>query len=252
MFVDIHNHIIPGVDDGAQSEEMTLSMLKIASEEGISNIIATPHYIPGYNEYNNELLMNRFHLVQQLIKDHNLDIKLYLGNELFIDIDAVNVLKDGSCKTLGDSQYVLIELPNRWNSDIIENILYELELKGYKIILAHIERYEYFRKNPKILKEFILRGFYTQVNASSVTSSDRKIKKRVSKLIKKGYVHFISSDAHTHRRRSPRMKDAYEHVYKLIGDKAKELFYLNGQKVINNEAIEVVEPLEYRTRFFLT
>jgi len=242
MFVDIHSHILPNIDDGSNSEATTLKMLRTAEGEGIVAIIATPHFIPGYNSYDEEQLQCKFELVNSIIKSNNINISFYLGSELFIDIDAIKCLANTTCHTLADSDYVLVELPIRWNSTVIENLLYNIGLQGYKIILAHIERYDYLMDNPSLLRDLIMRGVYTQVNASTVLTKDKKIRNNIAKLLKNNYVHFIATDCHSNGRRKPLMKEAYGTVQDMIGSKADELFYLNGRRVIANEYIEIGEP----------
>ena len=251
MFVDIHSHIIPNVDDGADSRDTTLAMLQTAAKEGISSIIATPHYISGYNRYDAQLLEQQFELTKEIIRTNNLDISLYLGNELLLDIDALPSLEQKTCQTLAGSRYVLVELPRRWNVHAVENLLYNIEINGYQIILAHIERYEMFRDKASLLQGFIERGYYTQINTSSITTDDRRTKKYTDQLLRHNYVHFVATDCHTNGRRRPHMRRAYELVSKIIGDKADQLFNANAQKVIKNEAIEVEEPLQIK-RFFLS
>ena len=244
MFIDIHNHVIPYVDDGSKNEECTLEMLKKAEAEGISQIIATPHFIPGYNNYNNDNLLANYNLTKEIIYKNNINIKLHLGNELFIDIDSLPCLANKSCKTLAGSDYVLIEFSNRWNNDIISNLLYNIELKGYKIIMAHIERYDYFKEYPEVLKKYLQKGYYAHVNTSSIGSKNRTKRKYVDKLIKNNYVHFVATDAHSFRGSRLNMQQAYNYVKSLIGERSNELFFSNGLKVIENKEIEIYELKE--------
>lgn len=251
MFVDIHNHILPGIDDGANNEEITLVMLKKAASEGISSIIATPHYITDYNTYQKAELDLAYKKTCDLIEAQGLGLSLYLGNELFIDSASSAELRDCRCLTLAGSRYALVELPNRWNQSIMDELLYAIELNGFSIVLAHIERYDYFNGNPDLIKAYIQRGCLCQINASSVTSSDHKVRKYCEKLVKKGYVHFIATDAHNTTRRSPSMKEAYRIVKKWIGNDADLLFSTNGQKILKDEAIVVKEPKAMKKRFLI-
>jgi len=243
MFIDIHNHILPYIDDGARDIACALDMLKIAEAQGIKEIIATPHYIQGVTNYNSQDIYQSYHQVAELIAKNNLDIKIHVGNEIFLDIDSIKNLADKKCLTLANSDYILIELSNRWNNTVIDNILYELKIKGYKVVLAHIERYDYFIEHPNILRSYIIEeGVYCQVNADSITCKDRKKRKYIKKLIERNYVHFVATDAHSCNRRGPYLKEAYSIVESYIGNKAGEIFILNGKKVIENKNIEVDMP----------
>lgn len=250
MFVDIHNHLLPGIDDGAKSEEISLNMLKIAVSEGISSIIATPHYITDYNAYKKEDYDKAYQRICDLIQVHGLDLSLYQGNELFIDSASSKELKASRCLTLAGSRYVLVELPNRLNKAITDELLYGIEYNGFSIVLAHIERYDYFKENPNFITEYIKRGYYTQINTSSITSSDKTMRKYCKKLVKNDFVHFIATDAHNTTRRSPSMQAAYGIVKKWIGSDAEMLFSINGQKVLRNEEIIIKEPKTIKSRFF--
>ncbi|MFP4456643.1 MAG: tyrosine-protein phosphatase [Clostridia bacterium] len=244
MFIDIHSHILPGLDDGSKNLQMTEAMLSQASKEGIKEIIATPHFISKANTYTKEELKNTYTQVVSLIEKNELDLKLHLGNELFFDIDAIRVLESGECLPLASSSYVLIEFPFKWRVDIVESILYNLELSGYKIILAHIERYENF-DNPKILASFIEKGCLAQINSSILFDKNKSRVNYMLNLIENNYIHFIASDCHSDRHRSPKLKDAYKKVNNLIGERANDLFYNNAKAIIENKKIEISEPKRF-------
>lgn len=237
MFIDIHNHILPYLDDGAKDEMRTLEMLKIAADENIKEIIATPHYIRGVTNYAPESYQESYTKVQEMIEKNNLDIQLYSGNEIFIDINTIKDLKEEKCLALANSNYILIELSNRWNPSVVDRILYELKIKGYRIILAHIERYDYFIDHPELLKQFISEGIYCQINANSIICQDRRMRRYTRTLLEKQLIHFVATDAHDDRIRAPKIKEAYAAVAALIGEKAQELFYANGKKLILNKEI---------------
>lgn len=250
MFIDMHSHILPGIDDGSKDFEMTKNMLHQAREEGISEIIATPHYIPGFNKYTMSDLLRVYNEVNNFIDENKMGIKLHLGNELFFDIDALDSLRSGDCFTLANSDYVLIEFSSRWNKDVIDNVLYNIQLAGYKLILAHVERYDIFH-NPEILAEYISKGCLVQVNASSLLDRSRSTIKYLYNLIDNNYVHFISSDCHSDGRRGPKLKKAYEKTKKAVGLKANDLFYNNAKKIIEGKNITVTEPsLLRKTRWW--
>lgn len=250
MFVDIHSHILPNIDDGSKDVVMTIDMLKIAVQEGITSIIATPHFISGYNKYDKESLHKAYEGVKQVIIENNIPIDIYLGNEVYVDNDIVNHLVNGEAKTLGNTRYVLLELSNTWNDEIMEQIFYELELNNFNIILAHVERYDAFTNNLDLLRKYIDRGCLTQMNASTIVSKDRKTRKQATKLLKDGYIHFVSTDTHSNRRRKPAMREAYDFTKKLIGDKADDLFINNGVKLLNNEIIEATSPIRNKNKLF--
>jgi len=135
MFIDIHTHILPEIDDGSKDMKMTENMLRQAENENISEIIATPHFLYRSNLYDKAQLIEAYNNVNNLITDLGINIKLHLGNELFFDIDSKMVIEEKECLTLADSKYVLIEFSPRWRKDIVQNLLYNIELMGYRIIV---------------------------------------------------------------------------------------------------------------------
>jgi protein-tyrosine phosphatase len=241
MFIDIHTHILPFVDDGSDSINTTLEMLKIAENEGISEIIATPHFIPNYNSYDGDKLDEVFRRIKEAIIESNININLYLGNEIFLDGHILDNLKSGQCKSLASSRYILLELPLRWKDSVLENIVYNLQLAGYLVVFAHIERYEKFL-DIKVLEKFIDKGCLMQVNSSSLYKRSKSYTKNLHRLIEHDFVHIISSDCHNADSRKPRMKKAYEITRDLIGDYADDLFINNPKKIIDNQSIDLKQP----------
>ncbi|WP_105618979.1 tyrosine-protein phosphatase [Vallitalea okinawensis] len=248
--VDIHSHILYGIDDGARSSEDTLKMLRIAEQEGIKAIIATPHYIQGYNSYNAKDLVERYEEVKELIAEHKIDIAIYLGNELSIDYKLVKALEDDEAKTLADSNYVLLEFPFSSWSDQFENILFNLSVKGYKIIIAHVERYGQIEKDMNLVREWIEKGYYIQVNAGSLTGlSGSKVQERAITLVQHDMVHFVATDSHSPLKRAPFIQKAYNMLCDLVGEeKANTLCYTNAMAVINNGVISDVQPKAIRPK----
>ena len=247
MFIDIHTHILPFLDDGSKDLVMTENMLLQAKDENISEIIATPHFLYRSNKYDKNKLLETFIKVNNLINDLGVDIKLHLGNELFFDIDSKKVIDNNECLTLAKSKYVLIEFSHRWRKDIVQNLIYNIELLGYKIILAHIERYENFY-DEKVLADFINKGCLAQINSDSIFTKNKAREKYLLKLIENNYIHFVASDCHSDGRRSPKLRKSYDKIKSIIGVKADDLFINNPKKVINNTNIDIDEPKEIKRK----
>lgn len=243
--IDIHNHILYHMDDGSSSIEETKKMLHIAVKEGITSIIATPHYIIGSNGYVLHELNARYREVCELIEQEQLPIKLYLGNELFADAMLTDKLVEGDCHTLNKSQYVLIEFSPGTSEHIVETIIYNVVLKGYRPIIAHPERTFNRKNHMELLRDLIRKGCYIQVNGGSIKGLyGDEIRKFAHALLKYKMVHFVASDAHTSRRRAPKLKRAYDMVKNGYGEAyANRLFIENGQQVIQHETVTYVEPL---------
>jgi protein-tyrosine phosphatase len=242
--VDIHCHILPGIDDGAQDIETSSRMLKIAANEGTSHIIATPHFIHAAID-NNAAVVGKSHKeLEKLAENENMDIKIYPGNEVFLSPEIPELIGKHQICTLNGSYYILIEFPMMSIPVYTKEILYQLRLDGYTPIIAHPERYGEIAKDPNILNDFIERGALIQVNSTSLIGiyGDR-IKRLSMTLLKHGMVHFVASDAHTCRGRSPKLKKCRGIVDSEMGREMSDtLFEINGFAVIENREIKVAEP----------
>ena len=198
MYIDIHSHIIPGIDDGARDEAIALEMLEIAEKSGTRHIIATPHYVYGNTRYGFATIVEKCEGLNRLAANEGIDITVYPGCEVFITPEIIELYEQGLIGTLADSSYMLVEFPMMSIPPYTDNVLYELQLKGITPIIAHPERYSEIQRRPEILESFIDRGILAQVNSGSLTGVyGRESKRTVMRLIKKGLVQFVASDAHS-------------------------------------------------------
>ena len=142
--VDLHSHILPNIVDGSKSKRESLAILKKAHENGITDIVLTPHYILGsaYNssKKKNEELLND---LKETLRKENISLNLYLGNEIYIDDSLVKKLKEGVFSSLNDTKYVLFELPMNNEYKALKQILFDLQSNGYIPVIAHPERYSF-------------------------------------------------------------------------------------------------------------
>lgn len=236
MYVDIHSHIIPAIDDGARDEKIAVDMLRMASANGTAHIAVTPHFIAGSVENCSALIHERCADLQRLAYNEGIDITIHPGSEIFISPDIPELLDKGIICTLNDSSYILLELPMSGMPVYTEDILYDLQLKGLTPIIAHPERNREILKKPDILTGMVNRGILAQVNSGSITGLyGREIRRVAIKLIKMGLIHFVASDAHTCGRRSPSLETAAAIVQRKFGsDTAECLFYKNGMAILEN------------------
>lgn len=162
--IDIHSHILPGVDDGSRSLEESVEMIEQAYEAGFDTIISTSHFMEDYYEADCEKRSNLLKEVESEIKKENIDIKLLLGSEIYVTPDINNYLKDGKASTLCGSDYVLFEFPLNAKPQNMLELIFEIQ-KGRKIpILAHPERYRFIQEDPSIILDLIDRGVLMQTN----------------------------------------------------------------------------------------
>jgi len=250
MMIDMHSHILPGVDDGAESYQDSIRMLAIAAEDGITDIIATPHYI--HHEINNtySLIKNKCDQLFQAVKENSINIRIYPGSEIFICMEMVRLIKEGQVATLNHSEYVLLELPMKYIPAYAYDVIYRLKLEGYTPIIAHPERYDYIIHDASILYNMIKRGALAQMNAGSLTGMyGKNIKQTAWRLLRHGLIHFISTDAHSCHGRIPRLNHCRRIVEEEMGSHwAYVLFQSNAKAVINNEGIFIPEPEEVKEK----
>ena len=157
--IDIHNHILPNIDDGSKSFEESINILKQAYESGVTDIIVTPHFILG-SSYSSKVKDNETILkeLKNKLKLENININLYLGNEIFVENNMLELLKSKSVTSLNKSRYVLFELPMNNNFKGLKDLLFNLQVNGYIPVIAHPERYRFIKENKYLGKNVILLG----------------------------------------------------------------------------------------------
>lgn len=239
--IDIHCHILPGVDDGAIDLEDALEMARIAQGDGIKTIINTAHYSPTFEYIKGKELMDKLIEFNKELKKNNIDIEVLIGNELYYSKDLLADLEKKQFYTLNNSRYLLIEFSPMNFPKNIKDVVYELKIRGYIPVLAHVERYKEFQENPKLIREVIKEGALIQVNASSVTGKGPSVANKFCEvLLDKNMVQFIGSDAHRSNKRRPMLKEAYEYIAKTYGEeRANTIFNTNPTNLINDKDIVV-------------
>lgn len=240
MFVDIHSHILPSVDDGASDAGMALEMLKMASIGGTAHIVATPHYAAGSFECTPSLVYEKCGWLQNLANEAGIDITIHSGSEVFICHDIPELFDNGSILALSGTAYILLELPFDCIPLYTDKVLYNLQLKGLIPIIAHPERNREIIRNPGILAEFAHRGILAQANSGSITGLyGRKIRRAVLEFIRMGFIQFVASDAHSCGRRSACLVKASEIIRRKFGsDMVDRLFCSNGINILESKYIK--------------
>lgn len=237
--IDIHTHILPGVDDGAQAMPEALQMIRDAYADGTRALILTPHYRGKFRENTPPWLREMLDVLRSTVADAGIDMGLYLGSEVHYQSDVIALVSEGKVLTMAGSDYLLLEFPFAASPSQVRAGLNAAISGGYTPILAHVERYDCFRKQPALAEEMHELGGLIQLNASGVMGGQGYFVKRYcAGLLKKGLVHFIASDAHDTRRRPPLLMACRRQVAKHYGeDYAEALFWENPQKVIENRMI---------------
>ncbi len=237
--IDIHCHVMPGVDDGSPDMACSISMLKIAEKNGITHMILTPHHKPMHHNVSPEHNVLYRKKLQEAAREEGLKIKLFSGNEIYYSDETMDQLIDGQICPLAGSEYVLVEFHPTATFKAIQNAAYRVQGAGYIPIIAHVERYSDIVSHPARVEDLTDMGCYIQVNASSVMGEyGFGISHFCKKLLKSELVHFVASDAHDAKRRAPKLLDCRKYIERKYGEGyAAKLFFLNAASVIRNEQI---------------
>lgn len=237
--IDIHCHIMPGVDDGAKDAETSLEMLRIAQKNGIQHIVLTPHHKPMHHNVSPDHNKKYTKALWELAQKNGIDVKLYSGNEIYYSDETFDELVSGRICTLAGSDYVLVEFHPTNPYKAIHNAIYQVQAAGFIPVLAHVERYSDMVSHASYVQEMVDMGCYIQVNASSIMGKyGFGISHFTKKLLKNHLVHFVASDAHDTYGRAPQLSECREFVGRKFGNEYSDrLFWNNPMCIINNEVI---------------
>lgn len=235
MYCDSHSHLLWGIDDGAKDKETALSMMKKACADGISHIIATPHFVPGRFEPSAELIKERVCEANRLAKENGLDLTIYSGCEVAVDVTTIEMLRNKELLTLGDTRYILLEFNELYTEDLVLYMVERVLDMGYIPVIAHAEISFAYDSKCTFIKELVSRGALIQVSSQSIydKGTPRNIKKYAKKILK-GYLAFaVASDSHSDSWRPPVLSPAFLKVKKYCGEAdAERLFTDNPLQMI--------------------
>lgn len=229
--LDIHSHILPNVDDGAKDLDTSVELLKMMKEQGITDVIATPHFYASEDNLEdfNERITSSYNTLKKTVEELDLP-EIHLGAEVFY---FHGIRKSAGIRSLclARTEYLLLELPNcSLDGNIIKNIIEINSNLGIIPIIAHIERYSKERGFKKLLELIEKEIAYAQVNALSVLQPPYS--KTVNKLMKNGYISFIATDTHSVVNRPPLMDLALNEVEKNFGKKYSDMYIANSDKLL--------------------
>ena len=218
-YIDVHNHGLFGVDDGAGSLEESLAMLRMAYEDGVRAVVFTPHAHYRRGHAAPQMIYERVELLREQIKDTCPDLRLFAGNELYYDSEMPEKIENNEVCRLADSGYVLVEFSPGVGFSEMKKAFRELLSVGVMPVLAHVERYECLYEDKDGVPELWEMGVYFQANASGVLGHHGgREKKFLKRLLKDGYIQVIASDAHDTDGRSPVLSECVAYVQKKYGE----------------------------------
>lgn len=238
IMFDLHCHILPGIDDGAKNLEISLELLKMEQEQGITNIAFTPHFKIDQMTLE-EFLVCREQSKQLLyenseFKTLNLNVKsaaeVYFSLEL-LDIDLEPLCYEGT-------DYILIELPVTSKPYGLESLFTDIINQGFTPVIAHVERYPYFAENPVLLYDLVMQGCLAHINADTIIKKG-SISKIAMKYLKWELIHFICSDCHSVEHRPPNIKKAYDILKTQVGDNYIDWLINNSKNIFNGKFVNI-------------
>ncbi|MCU6745660.1 protein-tyrosine-phosphatase [Suilimivivens aceti] len=238
-YMDIHSHLLPGIDDGARDFKISMEMFRIAEKNGIGAMILTPHYKPMHHNASPATIRRLISEIEEKLKEEKIEIQLYPGNEIYYHSEAVSQALEGRLCTMAGSSYVLVEFNPMDEFEYIRNGLYQFLAEGFRPVLAHVERYRCMTGKADRAEELTGMGAYIQVNAGSIMGCyGLQIKMFTRGLLKRKAVHFVATDAHDTKNRAPELSECARFLVKKFGeDYTRELLYENPMKLVQNEYI---------------
>lgn len=237
--LDLHCHILPGIDDGATDLDMALQMARMAADDGIGTIACTPHIYPGM--YENDATGIRAAIVafQAELDQRDIPLRLVEGADVHLDLDLVGKIRDGHVPTIAASRYLLLEPPHHVAPPRFEESIFQLMVAGYIPVITHPERLSWIEGHYDVFERLVKAGAWMQITAGSVTG---RFGKRplywAEKMLEEHLVHILATDAHHPRRRPPLLAEGRDAAARRVGgQEATHMVLTRPQGIVDN-----VEP----------
>lgn len=219
--IDLHCHILPGIDDGAVDLDISLAMARMAVDDGIKVTACTPHIMPGVYENRGPQIREAIVRLQQVLDANGIDLKLVTGADVHIAPDLVSGLKNGRVLSLNDSRYFLFEPPHHIAPPRLEQLVFDVMAAGYQPLITHPERLSWVETHYDQFVKMVKNGAWIQITAGAVTGRfGRRPKYWAEKMLDDGIVHILATDAHNTRNRCPNLSEAREAIAQRLGAQA--------------------------------
>lgn len=244
--IDIHCHILPGIDDGPKTLEEAVSMARIAARDGISQIVAAPHLRQGVYEPTVEQVLTKTAELANALEEADVSVELIPAMDVHIELDLLDRLVSGDLLTLGgDTRYVLLELPNIRVPSQIESLFEQCLLKRFVPILTHPERVLEIQNHLERLEHWVNMGVLVQITAMSLTGGfGKKAQRTARRMVECRLCHLIASEAHSSDRHPPVLSDVVEVAADILSEEAAlEMVTQLPARIIAGEFVNPPEPI---------
>lgn len=217
--IDLHAHILPGLDDGPATMDESLDLCRLLLREGVTNVVATPHMFDGVHEVPPEAIREGVLRLRRELAAANLPLHVLPGADIRIDPRALEAARAGRLMTFGARQaYAILEFPPDVIPPGVERFLFDLWMAGVTPLLSHPERSEEMQRGLGLLRRLVEKGCLVQVSAPSLTGGfGKNVLRMARRMVREGLVHVLASDCHGVRRRPPRLQEAFQEVAVLVG-----------------------------------
>ncbi|MGF1579457.1 MAG: tyrosine-protein phosphatase [Gemmataceae bacterium] len=250
--IDLHCHLLAGLDDGPRTQEDALEMCRIMTQEGIQMSVALSHQNHRWQVTPTEI-REATELLRKVLREEGVSLAIFPSSEVMVAPDTPEQWRQGNLLSINDqSKVLLIEMPRGVFVDL-EPTVVQLQKDGVRPLLAHPEQQPEFMEDTELLESLIRAGCLVQVSAGNLTKSlTKKEEKTFKDWFRRGLVHVLGSDGHSPRKRQPRMQDAYQQVVNWVGRQiADQVFYTNGMTVLQGLPLKVPPPKPKSKLWFL-
>lgn len=221
--IDLHCHILPGIDDGAQDVAVSIAMAQASVEQGVTVLACTPHILPGLYHNSGPAIREATQNLQVVLDREGIPLRLVPGADVHMAPDFINGIRSGRLLSLADSRYILVEPPHHTAPPQLEEFFFALVVAGYVPILTHPERLSWVPSRYAMVKKLVDAGVWMQITAGSFTGAfGRNALYWAQRMLDEGCVHLLASDAHDAERRPPNLAVAREIVAKRVGAEEAE------------------------------
>ena len=250
--IDLHNHLLPGIDDGAKKVEETLEFLRLARRDGVRVIVATPHMKPGVYDNDREAILQRVAMVREAARgDEAEGVELLPGAEVYFTADLAARARAGDLMTVADrGRYLLLELPYQQIPMHVDDSIFQLRLLGITPLMAHPERVAYYLDDIERVAASVRLGALTQVTACSLTGKfGDKARQFALAMLERNLIHVLATDSHDVRYRPPILSEAVRTAAAIVGEAgARRMVEDTPQAILDGKDIEVAEAEAPRRR----